>query len=289
MSNQFRIDDNKPKILHFIDAVAKPLVIISVLMYLLEEELSLRYGWRNSHESPSIFLWSERFVACLFTIEFIARCWRAASQRKCIPHAAYRAGQEEEDPRYTPYPFGPLGFFDFIAIFPFWIGFFVPGSWLGLIRTLRILRLLKFFRYSRSLQLTFVKFYRAYHNIKGIAFSVGIIWLFFAVVCLQLEYHIQPENFGSLLDAAWFTIVTGTTVGYGDISPISLPGKIFVGLMLVPIIATIGASIAAVNTAFDQVQAEEDDPSVDPLEVFKKERSRLKRIKELDRDYTVRG
>jgi voltage-gated potassium channel len=272
---------DKPKIIRFIDVVAKPLVVISVIMYLIEEEMSLKYGWNNSHESPLIFLWAERFIAGLFTIEFIIRCRRASSlmiDNICKP---------EEDHR-TYYPFNLLGAFDFIAIFPFWIGFFLPSQFLGLVRTLRILRLLKFFRYSRSLQLTFIKFYRAYHNVKSIAFSIGIVWLFFAVVCLQLEYSKQPENFGSLFDAAWFTIVTGTTVGYGDISPISIPGKIFVGLMLVPIIATIGASIAAVNAAFDKVQAEEDDPSIDPLEIFKKERDRLKRIKKIDREYKAR-
>lgn len=282
---------NKLKIIQFIDLIAKPLVLISILMYLVEEELSLRFSWQNSRESPWIFLWSERFVACLFTIEFIVRWFRAETQidkdLKTDSGAEIARRLRTGDPRYR-YPFTLLGVFDFIAIFPFWIGFFVPTSWLGLIRTLRILRLLKFFRYSRSLQLTLIKFYRAYHNIKGIAFSVGIIWLFFAVVCLKLEYNSQPENFGSLFDAVWFTIVTGTTVGYGDSFPVSLPGKIFVGLMLVPIIATIGASIAAVNAAFDKVQAEEDDPSIDPLEVFNKERDRLKHIKELNRQYRTK-
>ena len=202
----------------------------------------------------------------------MVRCRRAIPLRK-LPR---------EDTNYTNYPLNLLGLFDLIAIFPFWIGFVVPKQCLGFVRTLRVLRLLKFFRYSRNLQLTFIKFYRAYHNIKVIAFSIGIIWLFFAVACLKLEYSSQPENFESLLDAAWFTIVTGTTVGYGDIYPISLPGKIFVGLMLVPIIATIGASIAAVSTAFDKVQAEEDDPNVDPIMLFKKEQNRIKQIKKLN-------
>lgn len=275
MNGKVKITNLEPMILKFVDRFAKPLIVLSVALYLIEEEMSLRHGWKNSHESPRAFLWAERFIAVLFTVEFILRFIKGIPRWKL----------SKDDPRYARYPFSLLGVFDFIAIFPFWIGFFVPASWLGFIRTMRILRLLKFFRYSRSLQLTLIKFYRAYHNLKGIGFSIGIIWLFFAVMCLKLEQITQPENFNSLLDAAWFTIVTGTTVGYGDMFPIGTPGKIFVGLMLVPIIATIGACIAAVTAAFDQVQAEEDDPNVDPLTVFRQERLRQKRIKQLDREY----
>lgn len=255
----------------FIDLIAKPLVWISVILYLVEEELSLRNGWANSYDAHWGFLWSERLIALLFTFEMIVRWWRSTTRYEGAPN--------------TNYPFTIWGLIDFIAIAPFWIGLFLPVSALGIIRTLRILRLLKFFRYSRNLQLTALKFYRAYKNLKGLIFSVGIIWLFFAVICLKLEHHHQPDKFGSLLDAAWFTIVTGTTVGYGDVSPVGAWGKVFVGLMLVPIIASIGMAISAFSNACDAVQALEDDPSIDPLDEWRKERERQRLLAIADKNY----
>lgn len=263
--------DSSTVFLKWVDACVHPIVWINIVMFLIEEELSARYGWRNSREAPRIFLWCERIAAAIFTIELFVRWHRSNPGYTGAPT--------------TKYPFTILGFIDTIAIVPFWLGFFVPAGWLGVIRVLRILRLLKFFRYSRDLQLTALKFYRAYYNIRGIAFSVGIIWLLFAVMCLKLEQEAQPEKFGSLLDTAWFTIVTGTTVGYGDRSPETMWGKLFVGLMLIPIIATIGASISAMNAAFDAIQKEAEDPNVDPAVLFEAERERRRKLRDANKRY----
>ena len=207
----------------------------------------------------------------LFTVEFFVRWWRSNPRFYGAPNTAY--------------PFNVWGVIDLISVAPFWIGFFVPASMLGVVRSFRIFRLLKFFRYSRTLQLTALKFYRAYHNLKGIAFSIGVAWLFFAVLCLNLEHREQPDKFGSLLDGAWFTVVTATTVGYGDASPTSVWGKIFVGTMLIPIISTMGMAFSAFSTACDSVQEIEDDPNVDPIEEWKKERERMRKRKIANRKY----
>ena len=103
----------------------------------------------------------------------------------------------------------------------------------------------------------------------------------------ELEQQAQPDKFGSLLDVAWFTIVTGTTVGYGDVSPSTFFGKIFVGLMLVPIIGSIGMAISAFSNACDTVQDLEDDPNVDPLEEWTKERERIRERRKLNSKYKM--
>lgn len=260
-------------VIRWIDHVAKPLTVISVVLYLIEGELSLRNDWDNSYESPWYFLWAERGVAILFTLEIVARWWRSNPRFYGAPNTAY--------------PFNVWGGIDVLCVAPFWVGFVVPVSWLGVVRTFRILRLLKFFRYSRNLQLTALKFYRAYHNLKGILFSVGMVWLFFAVLTLNLEHGRNPD-FDSLSQSAWFTIVTATTVGYGDMSPVGPWGKVFVGLMLVPIISTMGMAFAAFANASDSVQQLEDDPNIDPIEEWQKERDRMRRRRQVDRQYQMK-
>jgi voltage-gated potassium channel len=262
------------QVIHYIDMVARPLVMVSVGMYLIEYELFLRNHSEAGYESPPYFLWSERIIAVLFSLEIFARWWRSNPRFYGAPDSSY--------------PFNVWGGIDVLCVAPFWAGFIVPATMLGVVRTLRILRLLKYFRYSRTLQLTALKFYRAYHNMKGIAFALGIVWLFFGVVCLNLEYREQPETFGSLLDAAWFTVVTATTVGYGDAYPSGVWGKLFVGLMLIPVIATMGMAFSAFSNACDSVQAIEDDPDVDPLEEWRKERERIRKVKSADRKYRMK-
>lgn len=258
-------------VIHWIDRIAKPLVVISVVLYLIEGELSLRNHWDNSYDAPAFFHWAEVIIAVLFTAEFLVRWLRSNPTFYDAPN--------------TSYPFNVWGLIDLLCVAPFWISFFVPVEMLGMVGVFRILRLLKFFRYSRTLQLTALKFYRAYHNLKGIAFSIGIAWLFFAVVCLNLEHKEQPDKFGSLLDGAWFTIVTATTVGYGDTYPTGLWGKVFVGLMLVPVISTMGMAFSAFSNACDSVQNLEDDPNIDPIEEWQKERERIKKRRLADRQY----
>ena len=267
------LDERSSAFIRWIDRIAKPLVIISVVMYLVEEEMSLRNHWDNSFESPHVFLWSERAIATIFSLEVLARWWRAR--------------EHSDVPWRERYPFNVWGFIDILSVAPFWVGFFCSTTALGIIRTFRILRLLKFFRYSRSLQLTALKFYRAFHNIKGITFSYGLIWLFFAVICLKLEQPYQPEEFHSLLDAAWFTIVTATTVGYGDMSPVGPWGKVFVGLTLIPIISSAGMAFAAFTNACESVQELEDDPDVDPIAEWKLERERVRQRKLAEQNYTI--
>ena len=243
-----------------IDSIVKPLVIYSVTMLAVECHL---YPETDSHGSHPFFLWSERLVALILTIEYLVR-WQRNSGKGF-------------------YPKTPLGIIDLLSILPFWIGF-IPfvSPHLHLIRTLRVIRLLKFFRYNRSLQLVALGFYRAWFNLKPLLFMTVIIVLFTMFALYEVEGPVQNE-FRDLFTVTWFLEVTATTVGYGDLSPKTPAGKIIVMAFMIAGLAVVMACFSAITGAFDQVFAEEADPTIDPLKSFKKIREERAKISEADK------
>lgn len=247
------------KVIDLIDSIIKPLVIYSVVMLLIECHLYPHQDGRGSHWG---FLWSERIVASILTIEWGFRWWRNSGSKS--------------------YVFSPFGIIDLISILPFWIGF-IPlfSPYLHLVRTLRVLRLLKFFRYNRSLQLVALGFYRAWFNLKPLLFTTLIIILFTMFALYEVEGPHQ-EEFRNFFTIAWFLEVTATTVGYGDLSPLSVGGKVIIMAFMVAGLAVFMACFSAITGAFDQVIEEEKDPNIDPLEEFKKVREKRKEINDID-------
>lgn len=146
-----------------LDKIAKPLVWYSVVMLALECHF---YPNMDSSDGSYLFLWSERIVAMIFTVEYLVRWYRNRGR-------GY-------------YPITAFGIVDLIAIVPFWIGFLpVVDPYLGIVRTLRVLRMLKFFRYSRDLQLMALGFYRAYFNLKPLLIATLMVFLFTAFCAVR--------------------------------------------------------------------------------------------------------
>jgi voltage-gated potassium channel len=243
----------------YLDRIVMPFVWLSVVLYLIE----ISTGSKHSHESHPFFLWAERVIAVIFTIEYIIRWMR------------------DDGIRISNYPKSALGIIDLIAILPFWFGFVAPAAWLGMIRTFRILRLLKMWRYSRSLQLISLGFYRAGHNLRSLATAMMVLFIFSTAAIYEAEKKAQPEAFDGLFNSLWFTAVSVTTVGYGDISPDTGPGKVIAmvtfgtaGLIFAGVVGVVGASLS-------KVLEEEDDPNIDPLKMFAEVKVRNRELKRI--------
>ena len=88
----------------------------------------------------------------------------------------------------------------------------------------------------------------------------------------QAEKEAQPEVFNSVFNTAWFTMVTVTTVGYGDISPSTVAGKIIAMMTFIPALAIFAGIIGVLGSSFIKVVEEEIDPNIDPLEEFAKQK-----------------
>ncbi|MEG4115587.1 potassium channel family protein [Microcoleus sp. Pol12A6] len=143
------------------------------------------------------------------------------------------------DSRYTHplwgrlrYGLTPLSLIDLISILPFYSLLLFPNlSFVNLIRLLRLLRLLKMSRYSELLRTLGAVLYAKKEELIATAFAVFILLIFASSVMYFVENEAHPETFASIPDAMWWGVVTLTTVGYGDIYPITPLGK-FLGAIL---------------------------------------------------------
>lgn len=244
---------NAKEILHKIDPFIKTIVIIGIIVYLIE----LSTGSIDSYHSHKFFLWFERIIATIFTLEYALR-WISDKQDEYRWH----------------YPHSLMGIIDLISIIPFWLGFFVPIEYLHTIRTFRIFRLLKFFRYSRSLQIVALGFYRAVPTLKPLFFSHVIIALFCTVSIYEFESVAQPDKFPTLFEAFYFTMTTIATVGYGDLTPITTMGRIVVIITYFTALAVFAGILGVLAASFFKVTEQELDPNIDIIEEYKKERAK---------------
>jgi voltage-gated potassium channel len=184
-----------------------------------------------SHEHK-VFLENIEIVSSLvFTIEYVLRLW------VCTVDCRY------SHPLWGRLRYGltPLSIIDLISIVPFYTLLLFPNlSFVNLIRVLRLLRLLKMSRYSESVRTLGAVLYAKKEELIATAFAVFILLIFASSIMYFVEYEAHPKAFGSILDSMWWGVVTLTTVGYGDIYPITPLGK-----LLGAILAFLGIGIFA--------------------------------------------
>ena len=184
------------------------------------------------HEALWLF---EIFSVLVFTVEYLARVWSAVDL--------------EEHPDRRPvigrlrYMLTPMALIDLLAILPFYLSLYVSFD-LRFLRVVRMLRLLKLTRYSPALGALLDVIQREAEALMA-AFVVLLLMLVFSACGIYLlEGDTQPEVFGSIPESMWWAIVTLTTVGYGDVVPITVGGQVFAGL-----IGLIGIGMIAVPAA----------------------------------------
>ena len=151
-------------------------------------------------------------------------------------------------PKPFRFIFSFFGLIDLIAILPFYISMGMDLKSLRVVRLFRLLRLLKFLRYQDTL----AKLKQSFDDVKRelflFSFATILLIYFSSVGIYFFENEAQPEAFSSIFAAMWWSVATLTTVGYGDIYPITAGGKIFstfivfIGLGLVAIPTGIVAS-----------------------------------------------
>lgn len=165
----------------------------------------------------------EVVTVLIFTAEYLLRLWVAEKRLQ--------------------FAFSFYGLIDLCAILPFYIVSGLDLRTVRIFRFLRLIRVLKLLRYSQSLK----RFRRALIIVKEDLILFGFIALILlylsAVGIYYFEHAAQPELFQSIFHCLWWAVTTLTTVGYGDMYPITMGGKIFTFLIL-----SIGLGAVAVPT-----------------------------------------
>ena len=194
-------------------------ITASVLVIILDsvDELHLRYG--------RIFYALEWFFTITFTIEYVVRL---ISIRRPI--------------RYV---FSFFGVIDLLSIIPTYLGLFVDGAHnllvIRILRILRVFRVLKLVRYTQQAQLLITAVSGSRHKIAVFFFFITTVLVIFGSLMYVVE---GPEHgFSNIPAGIYWAIVTLTTVGYGDIAPQTIPGRIIASLIMLT-----GYSIIAVPT-----------------------------------------
>ncbi|MCH7340503.1 MULTISPECIES: ion transporter [Acinetobacter] len=128
---------------------------------------------------------------------------------------------------------------DLLAILPAYLNFIVPID-LRFLRVLRLVRLLKLTRYFVSLQILLRVIQREKGSFQAVIFILVIMIVMTASAIYVVENKAQPEAFSSIPQSMWWAVVTLTTVGYGDVTPVTNLGRI-----LGAFITILGVGIAA--------------------------------------------
>ena len=153
------------------------------------------------------------------------------------------------------YIFSFYGIIDILAIPPFYLNRFLD---LRFLRAFRIFRALKLIRYNKALN----RFNVAFKIVKEelVLFFIVILILMFITSAgiYSFENEAQPEVFKSVFHSAWWSIVTLTTVGYGDVYPITLGGRIFTFFVLIIGIGIVAVPAGLVGTALSKARSLED-------------------------------
>lgn len=209
------------------------LISLNVIAIFLESVNSIY------REYQRLFMFFELFSVGVFTIEYIARVWSSIDLDS--------ANDTSPILGRIKYMLTPIALVDLIAILPFYLSLYMSID-LRFLRVLRLLRLLKLARYSPALG-ALLDVVKKEADALIAAFIVLLMMLVLAAAGIYLlENDLQPDTFGSMPDSMWWAIVTLTTVGYGDVVPITTLGKVFsgvVGLIGIGMIALPAAILAS--------------------------------------------
>jgi voltage-gated potassium channel len=207
------------------------LIVANLLALAFETIPDLSPFWRKA-------LWDfEVFCAVVYSVEYGVRLYLAR-------------------PRWR-YMVSFAGIIDLLAILPFYMMVTFNLQAVRAFRLLRLLRLFKLIRYTRALNRFRLAFVMARDDLVLFGVSALIVLYLSAIGIYHFEHEVQPEKYASVFDALWWALATLTTVGYGDVYPVTAGGRVFTFFVLVLGLGFVAVPSGLLASALSRVRAEE--------------------------------
>jgi voltage-gated potassium channel len=229
------IENNDTRAGRTFDFAIQALIVISLVTFSIET-------LPNLSETTRFWLGLVEIVTVtIFTVEYVLRVFFASPRRKFI--------------------FSFFGIVDLLSILPFYLSTGIDLRSVRAFRLLRLFRALKLVRYSKAIQ----RLHRALIIAREelvLYFIVTIMLIYFAAVGIYyFENDAQPDKFQSVFHSLWWAVATLTTVGYGDVYPITLGGRIFTFLMLLIGLGIVSVPAGIVSSSLQAAREMESDAS----------------------------
>ncbi|TWU33890.1 ion transporter [Novipirellula artificiosorum] len=231
------VEANDTKVGRTFDLFIQALIVVSIVTFSLETLPGISFRQRE------ILGIIETVCVLIFTAEYLARLFVA--DRKLQFATSF------------------FGVIDLLAILPFYLSLGVDLRSIRAFRLLRLFRILKLARYSKAI--------RRFHHALLIAREEVVLFGFTALIVLYLaavgiyyfENEAQPDAFASVFHSLWWAVATLTTVGYGDVYPITAGGRCFTFLVLLVGLGIVSVPAGLVSAALTKAREIEDQESVD--------------------------
>lgn len=179
------------------------------------------------HENVFV-IWIDIVTSALFIIDYGFRLYTADYK---MGYKSYKA--------YIAYVLSPIAIFDLLSIVPVVSVFYRPLARLTLLRLFRATRVVKLVRYSK----TMVSISNVIRKVRKQLEAVFVLVVIYIFISAMLMFQLEPNLFDTFFDALYWATISITTIGYGDISPVTLLGRI-----ITMISALVGMAVIALPT-----------------------------------------
>lgn len=220
-----------------VDVFLIALIVVNVIVVVLEsiEHLSIAHG--------PVFHAFDLISVVIFSLEYLLRLWTAV---------------ESDDPKFHHPVWGrlrwatsPMAIVDLLSVLPFYLGIVVEVD-LRAIRVLRVLRVFKLGRYSMAMNVMAAVARQEARSIGAVLFVMVVILVLTSSLIYLFEHRVQPHVFSDIPTAMWWAVVTLTTLGYGDMVPVTPLGRILGGLTAILGVGMIALPAGVLASGFSE-------------------------------------
>ncbi|MFA6219717.1 MAG: ion transporter [Erythrobacter sp.] len=238
-------------------------ILLAVASAALSTEPTIPPGWRRG------LMVGELVFGAIFLLEYIARIYAAAQE----------PGAGSAWIKRWRFIRSPLGLIDLIVVISTLLPLITAdAAMLRTVRLLRVVAVMKFGRFSKAISEVWAAVANRADDLIVTAALAFVFILLGATALYMTEGDIHPRAFGSIPRSLWWAVMTFTTVGYGDVYPVTALGKIFASVMALSGVAFVAMPTGIIAAAFSEAMQRRRDQKIEDM------RTHLARLDEIDEE-----